>query len=301
MSTAVAIYRKPSFSPGVHRHNDAAILTSTLAGLARLGWQVGRFGEERIERGEPLPETDVYLNMCQGAEASERLLAFEEEGAGLIVNGPASVLACHRVQLVARLAGSGVPFAASRIVFPGSDRAPLRHWLDAQPGAVDRIWLKRGDVHAEGPDDVRPVRRAALDAALGGFFRRRIPSVVVQRHLEGPLVKFYGIGAGTWFRWFAAEGSALGAPLDEERLRAAAFAAASRLGLEVFGGDAIVVAPDQPVLIDVNDWPSFARFREEAATVIARYVHRAHASRGAPRPLSEPLACAGGARGVRAP
>jgi hypothetical protein len=280
VSAAIAIYRRPSLSPGVHRQNDVAILTATMAALERLGWQVRSFNEDRIERGEPLPEADLYLNMCQGPEASQRLLALEERA--VFVNRPSSVLACHRARLVARLEGSGVPFAESRVVRPGADRGPWLRWLDADPAAAGWIWLKRGDVHAEGPDDVRPVRRAELDGALDAFFRRRIPSVVAQRHLEGPLVKFYGIGGvpspGAWFRWFFAEGAAPGVLLDEPRLRAAAFAAGSRLGLEVFGGDAIVVAPDRPVLIDVNDWPSFARFRPEAAAAIARHVHQTHAS-----------------------
>jgi len=265
----------------VHRHNDAAILAATLDGLARLGWQGRGFSEDRVERGEALPEADVYLTMCQGAEACERLRALEER-AVVFVNRPSSVLACHRARLIARLEGSGVPFAASRVVHPGADRAPLERWLDADPAAAGWIWLKRGDVHAEGPDDVRPVRRVELHGALDGFFRRRIPSVVAQRHIEGPLVKFYGIGSpasiGAWFRWFFADGSVPIGPLDEPRLRAAAFAAAARLGLEVFGGDAILVAPDRPVLIDVNDWPSFARFRDDAAIAIARHVHHTHAS-----------------------
>lgn len=287
MSTALGIYRRASLSPGVHRQNDVAILTATLAELERDGWQVRSFNEDRIERGEPLPEADLYLNMCQGPEASQRLLALEER-AVVFVNRPSSVLACHRARLVARLEGSGVPFAESRMVRPDADRGALLRWLDADPAAADWIWLKRGDVHAEGPDDVRPVRRAEIDGALDAFFRRGIPSVVAQRHLEGPLVKFYGIGSGAslgggpslgaWFRWFFAEGSAPGRSLDEPRLRAAAFAAGSRLGLEVFGGDAILVAPDRPVLIDVNDWPSFARFRQEAAAAIARHVHHTHTS-----------------------
>lgn len=279
MSAAVGIYRKPSLSPGVHRHNDAAILAATLDGLARLGWQVRGFSEDRVERGEPLPEADVYLTMSQGAAACERLRALEDR-AVVFVNRPSSVLACHRARLIARLEGSGVPFAESRVVRAGADRAPLERWLDADPAAAGWIWLKRGDVHAEGPDDVRLVRRADLHGALDGFFRRRISSVVAQRHIEGPLVKFYAIGSpGGWFRWFFADGPGpTRAPLDEARLRAAAFAAGSRLGLEVFGGDAILVAPDRAVLIDVNDWPSFARFRGEAALAIARHVHHAHAS-----------------------
>ena len=31
--------------------------------------------------------------------------------------------------------------------------------------------------------------------------------------------------------------------------------------------------PDQPVLIDLNDWPSFAPFRAEAAVAIASFAH----------------------------
>jgi len=50
----------------------------------------------------------------------------------------------------------------------------------------------------------------------------------------------------------------------------------------VFGGDVAFPEPDRPVLIDINDWPSFAPFRDEAARAIADYVthrfaHRKHA------------------------
>jgi hypothetical protein len=44
--------------------------------------------------------------------------------------------------------------------------------------------------------------------------------------------------------------------------------------LEVFGGDAVFPRDDHPVLIDINDWPSFALFRAEAAAGIAEYVVR---------------------------
>src|SRR5437867_4421072 len=47
-------------------------------------------------------------------------------------------------------------------------------------------------------------------------------------------------------------------------------------------GDVAFPEPDRPVLIDFNDWPSFAPFRDEAARAIADYVthrfaHRKHA------------------------
>jgi hypothetical protein len=61
--------------------------------------------------------------------------------------------------------------------------------------------------------------------------------------------------------------------VDEARLRAIADAAARRLGLKIFGGDVALPAPDQPVLIDLNDWPSFAPYRAEAAAAIAAFAH----------------------------
>ncbi|MDQ6926858.1 MAG: hypothetical protein M3154_11580, partial [Candidatus Eremiobacteraeota bacterium] len=42
----------------------------------------------------------------------------------------------------------------------------------------------------------------------------------------------------------------------------------------VFGGDVALPAPDAPVLIDLNDWPSFAPFRADAAAAIAAYALR---------------------------
>jgi D-alanine-D-alanine ligase-like ATP-grasp enzyme len=58
--------------------------------------------------------------------------------------------------------------------------------------------------------------------------------------------------------------------------------AAAALGLEVYGGDAIVTASGRIVLLDLNAWPSFALYREEAAERIAEYLTRRFA--GGPRP-----------------
>ena len=41
-------------------------------------------------------------------------------------------------------------------------------------------------------------------------------------------------------------------------------------GLTVWGGDAILTP--EPIIIDFNDWPSFAPCREEAAEAIARLI-----------------------------
>ncbi|MFS6554926.1 hypothetical protein VPJ68_05445, partial [Parabacteroides distasonis] len=42
----------------------------------------------------------------------------------------------------------------------------------------------------------------------------------------------------------------------------------------MYGGDAIVTADGNFVIIDFNDWPSFSRCRDEAAEAIAEYVKK---------------------------
>ena len=49
-------------------------------------------------------------------------------------------------------------------------------------------------------------------------------------------------------------------------------APAQALELEVWGGDAIVTPAGEIFVIDVNAWPSFALFRDEAADHIAAHL-----------------------------
>ena len=43
----------------------------------------------------------------------------------------------------------------------------------------------------------------------------------------------------------------------------AALDAAAALGLEIFGGDAIIKADGEPMIIDLNAWPSYALYRDQ--------------------------------------
>jgi len=266
----VALYRSPSYSPLQHMANDTAIMDATVARLAERGWQVERTLERDVEAGH-LPAAELFVNMCQGPVASERLAPVEADGA-LIVNRPSSVLACHRHRLVRRMADGELAFPRTLIVHTRS--APTAD-LSASFGAQAQVWIKRGDVHAERPEDVVAVAPGEIRRALEAFAARGISWAAVQEHVSGPVVKFYGVADGRFFRYYGAEaGSAAPPPpVDEGKLRELAFAAARRLELEVFGGDVAVPEPDRPVLIDINDWPSFAPFRDGAADAIAGYIH----------------------------
>jgi len=118
-----------------------------------------------------------------------------------------------------------------------------------------------------------------LAGALHRFAKRGIPFVVAQEHVPGDLVKFYGVRNAmasidsNWFQWFYhRDKGMLGHPFEVLCLRRAAFDAATALGLEIFGGDAIIQADGKPVIVDINAWPSYARYRDRAAQVIADHL-----------------------------
>ncbi len=271
MKRLVALYRSPTYSPEVHRGNDTAILDATVAELEGRGWQVARTSEGDVAAGR-LPPADLYVNMCQGPAASERLLTLVPRQA-LAVNPPESVLNCHRHRLVVRMAAAGLPFPRTLIVPTDEPQAamPLVHQLngDGRP-----VWVKRGDVHAETSADVVAAREAGVQDAIAAFARRGVARVALQAHVGGPIVKFYAVADGRFFFWYAADAIPRPRPIEisEDRLRELVFSAARAVGLEVFGGDVAFPQPDTPVLIDLNDWPSFAPVRVEAAAAIAGYI-----------------------------
>ena len=260
---AVAIYRSSTYSPGRHKNNDAAIMDATASRLEESGWSVERIGEGDVEAGV-IPDGDLYLNMCQGSAASMQLLALEESGAR-ILNRPSAVLGCHRHRLVRTLDASGLPFPET-VLLPTHD-APLFE-TDLPDGDV---WVKRGDVHAQEAADVVRTSRDELPPVIASFANRGVRQVVVQAHVSGPVLKFYGVGDGSLFHAYREDGRAVdGDTVDIPSLRNLAFSAARAVGLTVFGGDAVVPTRTHPMLVDLNDWPSFAPVRDQAATAIAQ-------------------------------
>ena len=251
------VFREPEFSPG-RVEDDAAILEKTRDALARRGVPLALGDHTQLAERAP----EAVVAMCQSPAALATLDRFAATTP--IINPPAAIRACHRRETIRRLAGSRVPFPPSRLV-ASSD-------VDDDVATAVPCWVKRGDVHAMTADDVVfAATPSELRRALADFERRGIATAVVQAHVPGVTVKFYGVADGRFFRCYT-DGSDVPAPIA--RLWEVAEAGALALGLEIFGGDLIVTA-DGPVVVDLNDWPSFSRCRDEAADAIADYViHR---------------------------
>lgn len=262
------IFREVTHSPG-RESDDAEILRLTGKQLEAKGFEVVLKSPDEVNGLDGARPRFVFL-MCERVPVLERLRALEASGVPH-VNSPLAVLNTYRDRMIAAFDEANVPFVPSRIVPTAvPDRAgPLP------------LWVKRADVHnTQDGDVVFAPTPDAVGAALQGLAERSIPRAVIQPHVDGDLVKFYGIGAGggphrepPWFRCFYHKEQRLaGHSFDRQRLARIVRGAAAALGLEIYGGDAIVPPSGEPVLLDMNAWPSFALFRDEASSRIASYL-----------------------------
>ena len=62
-------------------------------------------------------------------------------------------------------------------------------------------------------------------------------------------------------------------PFSVEELKIQSDKAAEALNVPIYGGDCVVSADGTLRIIDFNDWPSFARCREEAGGKIAECIY----------------------------
>jgi hypothetical protein len=261
---ALGIYREPEFSPG-KVEADAAILDAVLSELKREGVEIQAMDAVSFASGAPV-RADLVLPMCQGPRALKRLAEVENGGA-IAINSALSIRNCYRDLLAAGLESAGVPTPVGALV-PAHEPLDARKLsgLDLSAG----VFVKRGDLHALAPEDVqRAAGRAEVESILADFTRRGIRFAYVQQEVVGRVIKFYGVSGGSHFSVHPEDNEK---EIPEAAVRAlseAASAAAGALGLQAWGGDA-VLSGDRFAIIDFNDWPSYSRVRGPAARAIAR-------------------------------
>jgi hypothetical protein len=261
------IFREEAHSPG-RESDDSEILRLTAKGLEAKGFQVDLKTPDELGVVTDTRPLGIFL-MCERTEALQALRVLETDGVRE-VNSPAAVLGTYRDRMIAQFAEAGVAFVASRLVATSGERVEV-----PRP-----IWVKRADVHnTQAGDVVFAADAEAASRALAGMAARGMSRAVIQPHVDGDLIKFYGIGPGgasgepPWFRWFYHKEQTLREfAFDTRTLARLVRRAAAALGLEIYGGDCIVTPSGEIVLIDLNAWPSFALFREEAASAIAAYL-----------------------------
>ena len=276
--TLAGIRSGNQFSPN-HVGNDAAIFALTAEHLRKLGCKVNEHIESDLLLGDPT-EQGIF-NMVRDWKSIHKLQALEDRGY-CVVNSGYGIENCTREKMTRLLLSNHISHPKSLILQTTED--PIAQMEEA---GFYNCWIKRGDFHAIHREDVTYVRNPEeARTILKEYAIRGIPSAVINEHLVGDLVKFYGVAGTDFFYWFypsnmhhskfgleAINGTAKGLPFDEQTLQTLCNEAAKVLHVEVYGGDCIVDEEGTIRLIDFNDWPSFAPCREEAAPHIARRIY----------------------------
>lgn len=272
--------RAGAYSPN-HIGNDAAIFNAAADQLRKRGCEVSVYSEEQFRNSDI--EEDIVLNMCREQDSIRKLISLEEKGK-LVINSGYGIENCTRERMTRMLVGNGIPYPESIIVNTNEDVRP-----ELERAAFGACWIKRGDFHAMHKEDVSYCRHIEeAQEVLHEYFYRGIGRAVINRHLVGDLVKFYGVSGQSFFHWFypfdeghskygyeAVNGRSSGFTFDVGNLKSMCQRAADIMEVKIYGGDCIVSEDGTIRIIDFNDWPSFAPCRAEAATAIAKCVLKA--------------------------
>ena len=269
--------RAGAYSPN-HIGNDTAIFNAAAEQLRKRGCQVNVYSEEQLN--EQGVEENIIMCMCREMESIENLQKAEDAGK-IVINSGYGIENCTRERMTRILMGNNIPYPNSLIVNTNEAIKPL-----LKKAGFKSCWIKRGDFHAMHKEDVSYVRHPEeAQEVLQEYFLRGIKRAVINVHLEGDLVKFYGVNGTPFFYWFypfdsghskygleEINGKTKGIEFDVKRLKNICNHAAHELNVEVYGGDCIISPNGEMRIIDFNDWPSFAPCRAEAAPHIAKRI-----------------------------
>ena len=218
------------------------------------------------ELDKTLSSDHRFLNMGRLPETIAWLKQREDEGAQ-VLNSAYGVEMCRRDRI---------------------DALMRKHHIAVPPPHRDgACWLKRADGAAQQEGDIvfckdEQAYRSRLTAYGLPLTAYRF---IVQPHVKGDLVKFYGVESTGFFRtfypgddgdWKFSHEAVNGKPhhyfYQKEHLRAMAEMLSRLVRVPIYGGDAIVTPDGESYIIDFNDWPSFSRCREEAAEAIVKLI-----------------------------
>lgn len=225
---------------------------------------------------ESVDSANVYCQIISMARSTKALECLEQlEQSGIQVFNPsAGVWACQRSNIDKVMRENHLPFPPDE--------------------SNDGYWVKRADTSAQSKEDVCFCQDwIEVENVKSAFMQRGIINIVVQAHVKGDVVKFYGVEDTDFFRYYYSGDDTETKFGDEERngkpqyypflssnLQADAEKLACLLQTPIYGGDAIVREDGSYVIIDFNDFPSFSRCREEAAkAIVGRMKQKVEASR----------------------
>ncbi len=271
----VGINRGDKFSPN-KSGSDALIFNKVKENLEKRGRRVRTYTERHF-MDQPM-YAPVIFTMARDEMTLDILDILEEESA-LIINSPKGIRNGGRLEMTAQLLSAEIPSPLSTVL---STVKPVGE----QDTPAYPYWIKRGDGHAQVKEDVSFVQtEQEASRVLQNFSKRGIKIAVVNEHLKGDLVKFYGVAESNFFYWYypsptvnskfgleVINGEATGYSFSENELKRYCEKASQKMGLPIYGGDCVVSSEGDIRIIDFNDWPSFAPCCDKAAEAIATLI-----------------------------
>lgn len=276
MTKIAGIRRGSQYSPN-HIGNDAAIFNLVIEHLEQSGYAVNEYTEQEFLNSQI--EEDIIFNMARDKKSIKKLQQLEDEGK-LIINSGYGIDNCTREKMTRLLLSNHIPHPKS-IIVPTNKPLPI-----GTEELTSNCWIKRGDFHAIHREDVSYTRNVEeAESILNEYSLRGINTAVINEHLYGDLIKFYGVAGTDFFHWFypddqkhskfgleAINGKPVGTPFNLDFLKEICSQTAQVLNIYIYGGDAVVDENGNVKIIDFNDWPSFAPCRKEAAPYIAKCI-----------------------------
>lgn len=282
----LGILRAPCFSPG-SEERDRAIFAAVTDRIREKGLEVSTVREDELLReytsdfgsllAERIKGFSAIYQMARSQSLLHTLSCAEAHGVH-VVNSASALLRNDRYTMMSALSRGQVPVAPYTLI----NLSCLPHLEEER-----RYWLKRCDACAQTAGDVcAVVGEKELRAALDDYAARGIRDIILSPHLEGDLIKFYGVegtpffhsyaacvpGSFSKFGWERYNGTPKGYAFDVSRLKRDADHAARLTGFTVYGGDCVVDGEGNYQIIDFNDWPSFAACLQPAAEAIATRI-----------------------------
>jgi len=272
----LGIYRSEKFSPNMVS-NDKAILDAVADELVKAGHEVVTMSEDDLSTlSYDLSAYDLAFGMLRNTDTINKLMEKNDEDK--FVNTLGGILDCNeRVALLEIFMDEGINMPPCALY--------THLGVKSNDEVTFPLWIKRGDGCAEVKEDTSFVTNDEEAASIVANYQERgISSFVAQQHIEGDLIKFYGVEGTDFFNWdYASNGHSKfgleeingkehGYPFKADDLKVLADRTSRAVETPVYGGDCVVDAEGKMYIIDFNDWPSFSRCREEAAKAIAKRI-----------------------------
>ena len=267
-TNVLLVHRAHRFSPNCVER-DAAVLSAIHKAFEAKGFCVAHVDEDEITEEFLCTAPSIIVSMARSKGALVLLEKWEQQEGHTVWNSAKSVLANTRAKQVERFFSSRLPMPSTEVT-----DTPKSTTLNFP------LWVKSGGGDAETAADVRYFSQKA--DLLEADFKER-GTYVLSEHVEGDLLKFYGVAgtpffyayaptsSGSGFSKFGLEahnGAAKGYAYDVEQLHRLGDKAAKICNFKLYGGDCIVRPDGTFALIDFNDFPSFAPCANEAARAL---------------------------------